>query len=251
LIFRARRRELFPPAALSEIALELNEGLAEYTGVKLRGTSDTESAKFFARELKAFESRPTFVRSFAYATGPAYGLLLDQTTPHWRQQIKQERDMAAMLAKALRIKMPVRLKEEAEQRSKKADCTSLLAAETEREARRQKRVADYRARFVDGAVLTIPLTVDVRYSFNPNNLEVLDDANTVFPNLRISDAWGILNVTNGAVLTRDGGRVVKVTLVAPTNSQARPWQGDGWTLDLKAGWKVEPGERKGDWLVKQ
>jgi hypothetical protein len=250
LIFRARRRQLFPQALASENELELNEGLAEYTGVKLRGTSDADSGKYFAAELKAFESRPTFVRSFAYATGPAYGLLLDRVNASWRQQIKGGRDMAALLAKALRIDLPGNLQPEAERRAKNLDCTSLFAAETEREARRQKRVGDYRARFVDGAVLTIALTGEMRYSFNPNNLEVLDEANTVFPNLRVSDAWGILNVTNGAVLTREGGRVVKVTVVAPANSQASPLQGDGWTLELKSGWKLEPGSRKGDWVIR-
>ncbi len=250
LIFRAHRREIFPQAATSENELELNEGLAEYTGVKLRGTPDIESATYFAAELKAFESRPTFVRSFAYATGPAYGLLLDRVNPNWRRQIKQEREMAAMLAKALHFKLPVRLKEEAERRAKTDDCTSLAASETERERRRQKRVAEYRARFVEGAVLTIPLSGEVQYSFNPNNLEVLDDANTLFPNVRLSDGWGILNVTNGAVLTRRDGRVVKVTIAAPTNLEAKPLQGDGWTLELKDGWKLEPGERRGDYTIK-
>jgi hypothetical protein len=250
LVFRAHRRDIFPQATRDENDLELNEGLAEYTGVKLRGTSDLESAKFFARQLKAFEMRPTFVRSFAYATGPAYGLLLDQASPGWRKQIKQERNMAAMLAKALRIKLPAKLKAEAERRAKQDDCTSLLATETEREANRQKRLADYRVRFVEGAVLTITLSDAVQYSFNPNNLEVLDESNTLFPTVRISDAWGILNVTQGAVLTRKDGRIVKVTVVAPTQPQTRPLQGDGWTLELKEGWRLEPGERKGDYLIK-
>jgi hypothetical protein len=250
LIFRAHRRAIFPQATRNETELELNEGLAEYTGVKLRGTSDLESANFFARQLRAFESRPTFVRSFAYATGPAYGLLLDQASPDWRKQIKQERDMGAMLAKALPIKLPAKLKIEAEQRAKKDDCTSLLTTETERESNRQKRLADYRARFVEGAVLTIPLTETVQYSFNPNNLEVLDESNTLFPTVRISDAWGILTVTQGAVLTRKDGKIVKVTVVAPTQPETRPLQGAGWTLELKEGWRLETGERKGDYLIK-
>jgi hypothetical protein len=250
LIFRARRREIFPQAAGNENNLELNEGLAEYTGIKLRGTSSSESAIFFAKQLQEFESRPTFVRSFAYASGPAYGLLLDEANPHWRKNIKQQRDMAALLAKAISIKMPAKLAQEAEQRSKRDDCRSLFAAETERENKRKTRVAEYQARFVEGAVLVIPLSTAVRYSFNPNNLEVLDEANTVFPNVRISDVWGILNVTNGAVLTRKDGQLVKATIIAPTSLQAKPVQGDGWTLELKDGWQLETGERKGDYVLK-
>src|SRR5579871_2587537 len=40
LLFRLRRRALFPKADAEERQLELNEGLAEYTGYKLRGTAD-------------------------------------------------------------------------------------------------------------------------------------------------------------------------------------------------------------------
>src|SRR2546423_5183025 len=36
-LFRARRRELFPDAAQAEREMELNEGLAEYNGIKLNG----------------------------------------------------------------------------------------------------------------------------------------------------------------------------------------------------------------------
>jgi hypothetical protein len=251
LIFRAHRRAIFPQAGRDENELELNEGLAEYTGVKLRGSTDEEAALFFARQLREFESRPTFVRSFAYASGPAYGLLLDRASPHWRKRIRQEGDMAALLAKALAIKIPANLKRQAEMRSKKDDCSSLLAAETERENRRRKRLAEYQARFIEGAVLTLPLSSAVRYSFNPNNLEVLDEAATLFPNVRISDVWGILTVTNGAVLTRSNGQLVKATITAPANPQARPLQGDGWTLELKESWRLAAGQRKGDYTIKQ
>jgi hypothetical protein len=251
LIFRAHRRALFPQAAGDENALELNEGLAEYTGVRLRGSSPEESAVYFARQLQEFESRPTFVRSFAYASGPAYGLLLDKVNPQWRRSIRQRGDLAALLAKSLNIRLPANPRHEAERRSKADDCRSLLAAEAEREERRRKRMAEYQARFVEGAVLSLALSGQVQYSFNPNHLEVLDEANTIFPNVRISDVWGILTVTDGALLTRRDGQLVKVTITAPANPQTRPLQGDGWTLELKAGWQLAAGARHGDYTVKQ
>jgi hypothetical protein len=249
LIFRAHRRALFPRAAGEENALELNEGLAEYTGVRLRGSSPEESAVYFARQLQEFESRPTFVRSFAYASGPAYGLLLDQINPQWRRRIRRQGDLAALLAKSLNLRLPANLRQEAELRLKRDDSRSLLAAETEREERRRERMAAYQARFVEGPVLSLPLSGQVQYSFNPNNLEVLDEANTVFPNVRISDVWGILNVTNGALVTRRDGQLVKVTIAAPANPQARPLQGDGWTLELKAGWQLAAGPRQEDYRL--
>src|ERR1043166_2566345 len=44
LIFRSYRRSLFPDSANNENALELNEGLAEYTGVKLSSADAEETA---------------------------------------------------------------------------------------------------------------------------------------------------------------------------------------------------------------
>src|SRR5262249_14279429 len=50
LIFRARRRTLFPKAAQEERALEMHEGLAEYSGIKLSGRPDV--IQFASRKLK-------------------------------------------------------------------------------------------------------------------------------------------------------------------------------------------------------
>ena len=249
LVFRARRRQLFPSAAESESQLEMNEGLAEYTGYKLRGTTDEVTIDFVARQLASSESLPTFVRSFAYASGPAYGLLLDSARPAWRKNLKPSDDLGVLLAGALAIKLPANLEPEAVRRSTKYDGEALRVIETERETARRERLASYRARFIDGPVLNIPLSKDVRYTYNPNNLEALDDASTVYPGVKVSDVWGILTVTNGAVLTREGGLIKRVTVSAPAQTDAQSLQGDGWTLELKAGWKLAPGARKGDYTL--
>lgn len=83
LVFRAYRRTLFPGAEAEERALEMNEGLAEYTGAKLSGRTDV--AQRVAAQLKEAEKKETFVRSFAYASVPAYGILLDEASgAAWR-----------------------------------------------------------------------------------------------------------------------------------------------------------------------
>jgi hypothetical protein len=41
----------------------------------------------------------------------------------------------------------------------------------------------------------------------------------------------------------------QVHVVAPNDPQARPLAGDGWALELKDGWRLEPGKRKGDFVV--
>src|SRR5713226_2210476 len=103
LLFRAYRRAIFPQAASEECEMELHEGLAEYTGVKLSGS--TNLAQYVVdKNLKEATSNQTFVRSFAYATGPAYGILLDGTGTNWRKGLKKDDDLGLLLQERLAIR---------------------------------------------------------------------------------------------------------------------------------------------------
>lgn len=82
--------------------------------------------------------------------------------------------------------------------------------------------------------------------FDPRNLQPLGDAGTVYPNLRISDDWGILDAMNGALMKPDWSAVI---VVAPSASTGSSLKGDGWTLELKPRWKIVPGTRKGDFTL--
>ncbi len=59
----------------------MNEGLAEYTGVFVGNPTRSTRIQAALHDLRAHVADRSFVRSFAYATGPAYGLLLDQAAP--------------------------------------------------------------------------------------------------------------------------------------------------------------------------
>lgn len=251
LIFRLYRRSLFPNSDSTERGLEMNEGLAEYTGIKLRGTPDQESVAYLAKQLETAESKQTFVRSFAYASGPAYGFLLDRSKGGWRRGLKASDDFGALAQHHYSIKLPANLKAEAEKQSAKYGGDSLSVSETERESQRRKRLVEHRARFIDGPILVLPLTDKVSYGFNPNNVESLDNLGTVYPTLRVSDAWGILEVTGGALMILEGPRVSRVQVPAPADPTKPNLQGDGWTLELIEGWNLVPGARKGDYAIRK
>jgi hypothetical protein len=116
LVFRARRHRLFEGAAAEEAALERNEGLAEYTGVTLCGRSDEETRKYLTTKIDEAATLPTLVRSFAYVTGPIYGILLDQQGAAWRKEITAENGMGDLLARERGITLPDDLEKEAEAR---------------------------------------------------------------------------------------------------------------------------------------
>lgn len=87
LVFRMLRWTEMPGAAAAEAAIDRDLGLAAYTGVRL-GVADNPEI-FAARTLDQYDRRQNLGRTYAAATGPAYGLLLDETAPGWRGQLGQ------------------------------------------------------------------------------------------------------------------------------------------------------------------
>ena len=247
LLFRAYRRSLFDRARAQESRMEMHEGLAEYTGVRLSDEDETAVIRRAIDNLQQAEGWSTFPFSFAYPSGPAYGLLLDAAAPGWRQRLSSEGDLGGMLQAALAVSLAEDLKPAAAARAKAYDGEALIAAENEREDARQRRLSEYRARFVNGPRLILPLT-SPNIGFNPQQLVPLDDLGTVYPSLKASDVWGVLRADGGALLYGDWSRIV---VPAPDDPAARPLQGDGWMLDLKDGWKVVPAERAGDYTLKK
>ena len=244
-VFRARRRQLFERAAAEEREMELHEGLAEYTGVRLSGHADLPRFVIDGR-LKEAPAAKTFVRSFAYANGPAYGLLLDAVDPGWKRALGKGADLADLLFSRLGLELPDDVAPEAEERSRNYNAAELAAAEDAREQARRDLMASYRARLVDGPVLTIPLQ-NMQMQFNPGNLVALEPLGTVYPDIRIVDVWGVLTVSSGGALM--SADFSKITVRAPQNSdRARPG-GDGWKLELKPGWALAPAERDGSFTL--
>ena len=123
---------------------------------------------------------------------------------------------------------------------------SVREEETQREVERRKVIDNYRAKLIDGSVLIIPLR-QMNIQFDPRNLVTLDGNGTVYPSLTITDLWGKLIVTDGSALIASTWD--RVTVPVPVDPNANPVMGEGWTLELKNGWKVVPSDRKGDYTV--
>lgn len=245
LAFRQQRYRLFAGAAESEAALEINEAIAEYTGVKLGLTTGSSRVAFALHDLTAFVSAPTFVRSFAYATGPAYGLLLDQADPAWLPKFGALR-FDELLGAAL--KLPVTTSDaQIEKQMARYDDGTLRASEVRRDEERQARLLSFKARLLDGPVLLLPLNQS-NYQFNPQTLVPLDGLGTVYPTMRLTDDWGSLQVEQGGALVRGKAKLASVTAVG---ADAAGTSGEGWRLKLNPGWQVRQGDRPGDLVVTQ
>ena len=250
LLFRAQRRALFPGAAAEEAALERNEGLAEYTGLALCGLPAAGVFERAAARLLGEERSESFSRSFAYATGPAYGLLLDGARPGWREELDARSDLAALLAQALPWAAPEVLVVEALGRADQHGGDAVFAAEEELARRRAEELAGYRARFVDGPVLVLPFGSSMNFTFDPSDVRSAGDLGSVYGSIRIADDWGILDVVRGgALLVRDANGAPKEARVSAGTVEGRPNGGESWKLSPNDGWTLAPGPRAGDFVL--
>jgi hypothetical protein len=250
LHFRARRHAAFPEGGLEERDLELNEGLAEYTGVRLAIPVNAR-AGWVVSQLESADVRASSApvgRSFAYATGPAIGLLLDAGAEDWRIRVDDTTSLGALLAEAYGV--TVSPTGDLAGRWGPYDGPRLEEEERDRSVRIAERNARFRERFVSGPTLTLPATARIRYTFNPGDAEPFGEGGTVYGRTEVRDAWGLLRVdSGGALLVREAGRIDHVVVPAPAELGSDPLRGDGWTLELAAGWAVAAGERPGDFLL--
>jgi len=254
LLLRSARQARFPGSAESERTLELNEGLAEYTGWCLSGLAPEARAGAVARALEErIGPGGLYARGFAYATGPAYGVLLDGLRPGWRAELEATSDLTRLLAGALAWTAPEDLEARAAEALERHDGARIRAEEHERETVRVERERAQRARFVAGPVLVLAATPALDFTFDPNGVESLAGEGSVYDPFRAVDAWGILEVTSGGALLRRlaEGRV-ELVVPAPSagdDAHGHPLRGDGWTLELADGWRLATGPRAGDRVV--
>jgi hypothetical protein len=241
LAFRRERRRLFPDATDNERRDEIREGLASYTGIAAWADSPADARRAAATAAAGGELQKSFVGNFEAASGPAYGVLLDDLLPGWRRQLRSTSDLGDMLASANNRPATTDLAVAAA----RYDGAALRTAEEARDRAQQVRVAELRQRFVDGSVLTMPAggsgTSDTRDSVG------IPGVGTVFyRNFTRSAQWGRLNANNGVLRAADGS-TLSVPVTGPLTGTNL--QGDGWSVTLNAGWVVQPAARPGSFVI--
>lgn len=125
--------------------------------------------------------------------------------------------------------------------------------ETRREAEQQKKLAAYRARLMEGPVLIFPVDERLDFSFDPNDVVFSMIPATIYPTSRVTDSWGVLEVTDGVLIVRESGKFARVVVQAPPSSvpAGSPLKGNGWQLELASGWRIVPATRTGDLIVRK
>lgn len=244
LAFRRERHRLFPGAADNERRDEIREGLASYTGIAAWANSPADAHRAAASALAGFAGSesppPPLVGNFEAASGPAYGVLLDDLQPEWRRQVRSDSDLGDMLAAISRPPAP-----DLAASSARYDAASLRTAEEARDRAQQVRVAELRGRLVDGPVLTMP-AAGSGASNTIGSVGIPGVGTVFFGNFTLSAQWGRLNADAGVLRAADGS-TLSVPVTGPL--EGTTLQGDGWSASLNAGWVVRPAARPGSFTI--
>lgn len=258
LRFRSERYRIYPGADTLEAQLERHEGLAEYTGVRFALETTNEGNARVLRMLRDFETRPSFVRALGYGTGPALGLLLDGYMPEWRERAG-EKTLAALLAEAVGVD-PARSggppgSEAVEAAAARYGYAEIAREEEARAEAAAARLADIRARLLDGSVVRLRQS-NLQASFNPNELLPVPEAGTYYPTGTFEARWGRLEVREGGALLADDWSALSVSAAGLQDEAIERMleggvtiDGPGWTLELAEGWTLRRAEGTRGWDV--
>lgn len=237
--FRLKRRSLFANAAENERVEEIREGLAQYTGIVATADSPADAVASMIEHLAAAEGHETFLQQ-AYATGTAYGILLDDASADWRRRVRSDADLGQMLMATLEITPTA----DAVEASARYGGVEIRSAEQVRDEQRKARLLELRNRFVDGPVLLVPSGGGT--TFNAVGATPIPEVGTVFVlPYRTKGDWGTLEATNGILVNDDGKR----WLPGPIRMEGSNISGDGWTVTVALGWSVQTGPRPGDYQI--
>jgi hypothetical protein len=241
LAFRRERRRRFPGAAEGERREEIREGIPSYTGVAAWANSPADAHRAAASALAGGESQTSFVGNFEAASGPGYGVLLDDLLPGWRRQVRATSDLGGLLASATNRPPTTDVAVAAA----RYDGATLRTAEESRDRAQQVRVAELRRRFVDGPVLTMPAggsgTSDTTGS------AAIPGVGTVFfRNFTLSARWGRLDANDGVLRASDGS-TLSVPVTGPL--EGTTLKGNGWSVTLNSGWVLRPAARPGSFVI--
>ena len=236
LQLRSERFSKFPGAKQNEEALEINEALAEYTGVKLRGSSHDETLAYLKKRLENIPKIFSLTRSSAYYSGPLYGLLFDTQSKDWKSILNKHRTFMTTAEKVFNIKIPKIAKPLQASQLELYGNAEIVKFEHQRAVETNTKIAKYLKQIHQ------PKKVEMFFQnpqmiYNPYGMLSVSGDETIYTTYELRDVWGELIVTDGAYLKKNK-KSATITVSPPLEMTDDTAKGNEWTLKLNPGWKL-------------
>ncbi|WP_160138484.1 hypothetical protein [Chryseobacterium sp. c4a] len=245
LTFRKYRHSIYKGSASHENLLELNEGIAEFTGVIVSGRNKAQTVTFLANGIDDFFNNATFVRSFAYHTVPVYGYLLHNKDRNWNKKNTAKTDLTDYFIKGFNIIIPNNVNAVVKEISDHYKGNTIIEEEVQREEKTKKIIAEYKLKFIESPHFEIKFE-KMNVSFDPRNIVPIENKGTVYPTIRVTDKWGVLTVENGALMSSNWD---KISISNPVQMEGKKISGDGWVLELAEGYVIKKNETTGNYTL--
>lgn len=232
---REERFKKYAGAKEKEMALDISEGLAEYTGTKLQGLNKDETIKYFDQRLRKIAEVPSLIRSSAYYSGPLYGYVLDSCNEKWKQGLSIEKDFGNLVLKYCG--------------ASKSNGKLILASftdygfseissfEKQRSLNLKNKIKNYLVKIEQDGRLEIELK-SPQAMFNPYGILSVDANKKIYETFEVTDEWGHFVANAGALLVSNKKKST-VVLSPPTVRSTDEANGDGWALKLKTGYEFK------------
>ena len=238
---RKYRQTMFPNG--NENQFECHEGMAEYTAFKLLPLdNDNEAIRkgLVAAAITKGMDGSGFGNSFAYLTGPAYGLLIDEMIPDWRNCIRSGKTIPDVISTEVAIPDTVE-NAEIERISARYNLTEYLNKERSRLEARDKEDAELRDRFSESKWLVIP-NDNINFGFNPSErLVAYDTIGVICNTMQLRGSFGTLEVGNGIMRTHNWS-----CFIIPYSEDHCDAK-----ISLNPGYAIEPVDEKSFTIVKK
>jgi len=228
LYIRTYRQSLYPNN--NEDLYELNEGLAEYTGVKL----STENMQEYVKNRLNYDISRGYTNAFGYFTGSAYATILDQIYAEWRYDKDLAKGLIYLIKKAEPQYAITINKSTLDKLLIKYDYAQIVANEKE-ELKSFGDIEKFKDLLKPETSKLCIANQKINFTYNPNDRVIsLGDA-VLLRNMSIMGEWGQIKAKNGIVRMNNWSAFY---LLPPTNITNNAIQGDSYEIQINQGWKV-------------
>lgn len=246
ITFRKYRYTIYPDSEEAENQLELNEGIASYTGAIMCGRDKLETADAFEKKIYKLLAEPSYIKTFPYITTPIYGYLLDDIEMFWNKKINMQTNLTNFFIEKFALTIPADLEQSVVSILGMYNGENIVSEETAREENQKKIIAEYTNKFFNEP--TFEITFERKsLSFDSRYLVPLDGKGIVHPSMVAKDNWGILTVESGGGLVNSEGNKVKLSI--PIKIDESIVTGNGWELQLNKDYIINKDDINGNYYL--
>lgn len=232
LFIRDKRQTIYPDN--NENVFECHEGLAEYTAVKsMLYLYGNEYKNTFLEKMLSILNEKSLSNSFAYTTGPAYGLILDEIYPSWRELVVSGQTLTDVVRTYLN-RIPDSIINNNEKNIENIinlyDANELVVQWRNEKQDMINKANKMKDKFINNDLLYISNN-NISFSFNPQEgIVQYGDSAVIYKTMRLSGDFGIIDVFDGVMVSNNW----KYFIIPYGHSDKTK----SYTLDLTNGYQV-------------